>query len=1712
MRRSRFFLFLLYFGLISCFFALGFFAPAQNQVSGSILWSKAFGFSNPLEALCSDFNLDGSLELFLSDRSGSVMLVNAATGSVLWRKDLEGSKILEPLSGQFLHYPGPPEIAILHQDGRLHILAAGSGEILANAMPDEGRDFSFLLPPSLVPEAGEGGKDLILAIDTFRRFRKLVVGEKNTLIDLWENAPAGELSSLPPAVPSIARFRIRPDEKPVWGAVFPNQNRELLFLNIEDSNRPATPGSIRLGQGAQVHIAIEQNREAIAKKIYLIDALGNIRDFELKTEQGVTRLKPTDAEIARLGVSPRQGLAPLLLDINKDQQDDIVLFSDSRVVSVDGKSREIIGQDTVVSRYVVPPALFQILSGQPILLTGDEAGFLYVDDPRFDDPNEILMNTLRLPRLAQTTPLVFDSDGDRWAEFFIQEYGQVSLILSDFMIEQGKLIWPAARGSKLRCGGRSFYLEDLLSRRRENQELFLSNALENARISLNNKDFQDALIAAEDALLYNSRLQEARDIRSQALLGRHLYTLIYVGASVLILLFVLILFLLRWLRVRSFLKKSRQLADGGYHEALQELCDKYFKKNKGPASTIETMAELCMKCGIVPVKEQAVLERKHERDPSDINVLLLLARIYLARDKYDAQAEAIYKEARKKAPEYYAFERALGRIALEQGRLDEARDRLEKAKDLGDTSTELFNDLARVNYQKKLFGPKYIDVYRHGARNMPEETWALEALARSYILAGLQQDSRAQKTFDRLLELDPKSPLANQEIAAREYRAGRLDSATQAARLALEGDPENPTALHVLAWCLWRKGDQSPEARDIYYRAELCHPHDSELIKIVSLFLLEQERCEDFPEDYARARKLLGDSEHIGQDADSRAALNETAPHLIIRAILSHQSDQEFLRKTADAGLRWSRDEIAQPALENIRDQERTDADIIALTHIYIRQNSRQPRNLPILYRAFLIDPTLPGLAELIAEIVIENQISDPQCLEALCYLMGTEPLEADGKLSDSTAEAIGKRASDATAPRNRIRYGLHLAKVYRDQEHFSAMAEMLHKVGSELDALSENSQASGDADLQEKIQNWRTEMQRLLAVAHSNLKHFDEAVDHYKALLESNPQDPDAILGLGRTYARMDHRDQEMRDAIFKARELAPEDPLLNFACGRINANAKNWNGAARDFSNALKANKDHAQAIQDFLQLLIRRNKGEKSVPIRWLRVQMLLYLRDYEEVLAETERIFAINTEEADRIQSVFERILANEPDNAPSLFGKARMLFRQEEYAQARRILEDLVHSQDKRAYKPAKILLANVYEASLAQEPNTDLRFKLGSLYLELEDYDKAVNCFQKTRNERGLEEASTRNLAICFFHKNMLELALQEFQNVPVDENVVELLYQLAQKLESQGNVVAARSAYQRIYGFNAGYKDVADRLNQLSQASDNATSTLQATVNLSGDSKDKSQPKQRFDLRRQLGKGAMATVFEAYDRELEETVALKILPENFLDNPEALRRFRQEARSARKLAHPNIVRIHDIGEEHGKKFISMEFIDGLTLRQILHSDKFELHLPSILHYCKQISLAIAYAHENGIIHRDLKPANVMIARDEQGGVEMGTVKIADFGIAKVAESQHQTITGAVVGTPLYMSPEQVLGKGCDHRADLYSFGVMLYEMLSGKPPFKEGDLAYHHLHTAPEPLKDVHPGLGAIAMRCLEKDAENRYRGFPEILEELDKIEAEST
>lgn len=266
-----------------------------------------------------------------------------------------------------------------------------------------------------------------------------------------------------------------------------------------------------------------------------------------------------------------------------------------------------------------------------------------------------------------------------------------------------------------------------------------------------------------------------------------------------------------------------------------------------------------------------------------------------------------------------------------------------------------------------------------------------------------------------------------------------------------------------------------------------------------------------------------------------------------------------------------------------------------------------------------------------------------------------------------------------------------------------------------------------------------------------------------------------------------------------------------------------------------------------------------------------------------------------------------------------------------------------------------------------------------------------------------------------------------------------------------------------------------------------------------------------RYEITELIGVGGMADVYKAIDVMENRTVAVKILKDEFSNSEEFLRRFRNESKAIALLSHPNIVKIYDVGFTDEIQFIVMEYIDGITLKEFIDQQGV-LRWKDALHFVTQILRALQHAHDKGIVHRDIKPQNIMLFSD-------GTIKVMDFGIARFARIDGKTLSDKTIGSVHYISPEQARGDMTDERSDIYSVGVMLYEMLTGKKPF-DGDnpvaIALKHMEENAVPPRDIMPSipeaLEEIVIHAMEHEPARRYQSAAEMIKDIDRFKVDQS
>ena len=377
--------------------------------------------------------------------------------------------------------------------------------------------------------------------------------------------------------------------------------------------------------------------------------------------------------------------------------------------------------------------------------------------------------------------------------------------------------------------------------------------------------------------------------------------------------------------------------------------------------------------------------------------------------------------------------------------------------------------------------------------------------------------------------------------------------------------------------------------------------------------------------------------------------------------------------------------------------------------------------------------------------------------------------------------------------------------------------------------------------------------------------------------------------------------------------------------------------------------------------------------------------------------------------------------------------------------------------------------------------------------------------------------ASNKQLAMQYQQKGELDMAFEYFRKCPPDDALLESMYTLATDYRTKRKPEKESLVYEYIHSKNPKFRDIQRKITEAKHASD--TQMMYPSGAPGGAARTSIIPSGpgapkvtlgRYEVERELGKGAMGVVYLGKDPKINRVVAIKTmaLSQEFEADElnEVKERFFREAETAGRLQHPNIVTVYDAAEEHDLAYIAMEFLEGHDLMRYTKPDAL-LPLPTTMGIIFKAALALDYAHKNSVVHRDIKPANVMYEPTKK------VVKLTDFGIARITDSS-RTKTGMVLGTPSYMSPEQLSGKKVDGRSDLFSLGVMFYQMVTGKLPFMGESMATLMYKIANEPHQDIaeikpdlarqRPCISAIIDRALQKDVTKRYQTGAEMARDI--------
>jgi eukaryotic-like serine/threonine-protein kinase len=551
----------------------------------------------------------------------------------------------------------------------------------------------------------------------------------------------------------------------------------------------------------------------------------------------------------------------------------------------------------------------------------------------------------------------------------------------------------------------------------------------------------------------------------------------------------------------------------------------------------------------------------------------------------------------------------------------------------------------------------------------------------------------------------------------------------------------------------------------------------------------------------------------------------------------------------------------------------------------------------------------------------------------------------------------------------------------------------------------------------------------------------------------------------------------------------------------------------------DAVKAARIYSMGgyLSDAAESYVKVNDVQKAADLYYEGKQYLKAAELYRQI-GNTKKAYSVSAEmyldernylEAARMYEKAEDYLqaADLYERASQIKKAGEMLMKGGDFARANEIFQSsgdpLLAAQalekSKRYKEAAQLYLkAGAYEVAARLLEESGDFYEAGMIFYKVGRMEDTVAFLQKVDSQSGNYYSASLILGQIFMERGMLDAARERYKKLiskrEIGPDTLEPYYNLAMIYEKNREYQNALLLFDKVQAENYSYKDVRSHIELVREAlrREKAATSNKKTIEASG-------PKGRYKLSKKLGQGGMGVVYLAEDTILNRVVAYKVLPPSVRNNPKVLENFLQEARVAAAINHPNIVTIFDTGSEGVEPYIVMEFVDGISLKELLEKSP-SIPMKDLVAVTREICEGLEYAHNKNVIHRDIKPANIMLSKERR-------VKIMDFGLAKILSESEMEGT-SVKGTPLYMSPEQIQGKRVDHRTDLYSLGCTLYRMATGRPPFIEGDVYYHHLHTPPAPPRSLNPkipeNLNRIILKCMSKDPEQRYQRARDILADL--------
>ena len=1044
-----------------------------------------------------------------------------------------------------------------------------------------------------------------------------------------------------------------------------------------------------------------------------------------------------------------------------------------------------------------------------------------------------------------------------------------------------------------------------------------------------------------------------------------------------------------------------------------------------------------------------IYEKQLKKFPNDEQIIKELSDSYIKVGDYKESSIIVFEKAYNHSKEDKYLVALIDVNLNDENTSRKALNWYLKGREIYENKADLELMIGKIfkNHDKH---QEAIKALRNSLHQGKETQEVYELLSDLYLITNMHS-AKAYEVFQNVYPYKKDNIEFLKAFCESYIEAKRLDDRSEELAKIIIGKAPDFVPAYILLANTYLQKNKISEAYNCCVKVLSIEPENAEGLLIMSLCYLSQDRADKKAEEcYEKTLKCYPENSEILKALShiyiGQGRADNTAYNVFINAYNKNPKDSKILLMLAKIANMKKDYGLSIQVITKLNQLGHYDADTnLQLATAYIEKDDIREEYEKCFLEALHKEGMNIRICKALASIYIKQKRVDKHAI--------------------SIFEIVLKQIPDSPE------IAKHLINAYINYRQYAQAVDIAKKIM----ALHPND----------------PEMQKLYARANLSNNQLDEAIQEYQNLLVKNPNDKDAILNLAIAYSYKNKIDDTAFKIYNYALKIEPNNEEIHIILAKYYLNQGSIDKTIEEFDKAFsQSDKAKQRIVKELSEIL---NAESVHLKLRWYFVDTLINVGYLNEASDELSFIYEYEPSAVKEIIEKYSKILKRDSNNVKSLQKVGVLLKSIGNIEQAKNALE----KAHKLVSHNTDIMneLASVYENILRTNEDSELRLKLGNIYYDLGEYDKAIGCFQRTMKNFKTEQDSTKMLGKCFVAKGMLDLAMQEFKKLPVDADMKEILYDLAQRYEAKSDLVGAKTIYKQLFAADITFKNVKDKFELLAGTTTDPQS-IEETAIIMGLSE---KAKQRYEFLEEIGRGAMGIVFKARDSELDEIVALKILPDNLSNNPEAISRFKREARSARKLSHPNIVRIHDIGEEMGRKYISMEYVEGDDLRKTL-KEKGPFDEKTTISIAKQISSALDYAHQTGIIHRDVKPANMMLTKDN-------VIKVTDFGIAKVIESTESTMAGAIIGTPLYMSPEQIRGQMVDNRADIYSLGILLYELASGKPPFYEGDLAYQHLNIMPKDIEAISKELNDIILKCIAKEKDKRWSSSGELNSALNKL-----